>query len=179
MKKVLYLISNTFFYAFSIFLVIVLLLSILSFFEKYWGINVPFVEILGDKEEFNSKINLPFVNATIQYNFSLSILFMWFWLLFYAIYFFTLKEFFKIFIEKNVFNKKSIEKLTLFFRLNIIPLITCVGIILHSLLNKRNENLEEEYTIIFIHVCIAIVVYLYLDIFKKGKTLQEENDLTI
>lgn len=179
MKKVLYLISNTFFYAFCIFFVIVLLFSALSFLEKYWSIDIPFVEILEENSDFNSVIKLPVINATIQYDFSLSILFMWFWLLFYALYFFTLKEFFKIFIAKNVFTKKSIKKLAFFFKLNFVPIIFSLGIVVFNLFKATNENFEEEYTFITIHSCIAIIVYLYLEIFKKGQKLQEENDLTI
>ena len=38
---------------------------------------------------------------------------------------------------------------------------------------------EDDYFIVFAHLVIAFLMYLYLDALKKGSRIQEENDLTI
>jgi len=179
MKKIISIIAQTFFYVFSICFVFVLLFSILSFLEKYVGLNMPFITILDYDNVFDAQLNIPIVNAIIKYNFSYSILYLWLWLLFYSIYFYTLKEFFKIFTNENLFNNKSLKKLATFFKLNFIPLILNIFIISYICLQDNNENIEEEIVMVIFHAIVGIIVYLYIDVFKKGKQLQDENDLMI
>ncbi|QRM88179.1 DUF2975 domain-containing protein [Lacinutrix sp. WUR7] len=179
MKKIISKCAQAFFYVFSTCFVFIFLLSILSFLEKYFGFDMPFVAVLEGNENFNAQITIPFINAVFSYNFSYSILFMWLWLLFYSIYFYTLKDFFQIFTKNNLFNKESLKKLIIFFRLNLIPLAINILVVLYSSLKQKNENIEEELIMIFIHGCVGIIVYLYIDVFKKGIQLQEENNLTI
>lgn len=179
MKKTISISAQAFFYVFSTCFVFVFLFSIFSFLEKYFGIDIHFVTVLEGNENFNAQIKIPFINAVFSYNFSYTILYMWLWLLFYSIYFYTLKEFFKIFTKNNIFNEESLQKLTLFFKINLIPLVINVLIVLCILFEQEGENMEEEIFMIVIHSCVGVIVYLYIDVFKKGIQLQEENNLTI
>ncbi|MCI2229323.1 DUF2975 domain-containing protein [Polaribacter sp. MSW13] len=156
------------------------LFSILSLFEKYEFFDAPFVDILeNDIDGFNVKISIPFIEGIVKYQFSYTIIFMWLWLLFYAIFFYVLKDFFKIFIDNELFTAKHLNKLKIFFRLNFIPIILNIGSIVMGWIENKKVSFEEEYFFVFIHTCIAIIIYTYIDIFKKGQRLQEENDLTI
>lgn len=180
MKIILFRSSQVLFYIISCSFLFVFIVSVLSFVEKYGGVNMPFVTMLGNESLHNAQINVPFINATFSYKFSYSILFMWAWLFFYALFFYTLKEFFKIFIRKSVFDKVSINKLKLFLQLNYIPILINLVIILYDYFFSSNGyNFEEEFIFIVFHVCIGLLVYLYLDVFKKAKVLQDENDLMI
>ncbi|PKH50024.1 hypothetical protein CXF68_04580 [Tenacibaculum sp. Bg11-29] len=180
MKKIIYICAKTFFYLFTFFFVFVLLFSILSLVEKHGILDVPYVDIIeNDVDDFNAKIKIPIVNGIIKYQFSYTIVFMWLWLLFYSIYFYVLKDFFRIFIDNELFNAKSLNKLKIFFKLNFIPIILNIGIIVIGWTKKEKVSFEEEYFFIFIHSCVALLIYLYIDLFKKGRRLQEENNLTI
>ncbi|WP_087521652.1 DUF2975 domain-containing protein [Polaribacter sp. SA4-12] len=180
MKKIIYICAKSFFYIFSTFFLFVFLFSILSLIEQYRFFDAPFVDVLeNDVNGFNAQISIPFIKGVIKYQFSYTIIFMWLWLLFYSIYFYVLKEFFKIFIEDELFTTKSLNKLKIFFRLNFIPIILNTGIIIMGWIENEKVSFEEEYFYLFIHSCIALIIYTYIDIFKKGQKLQEENDLTI
>jgi len=179
MKKIIAIVAQVFFYMFSISCVFVLIFSVLSFVEKYIGFDMPFVTILDATDTFDAQINIPFIKAVFKYSFTYSIVLMWLWLLFYSIYFYVLKEFFKVFTNNHLFNITSLKKLITFFRLNFIPLVLNSVIVLWILFKQDNESIEEEIMMIIFHSCVAVIVYLYIDVFKKGKELQDENDLMI
>ncbi|WP_317167237.1 DUF2975 domain-containing protein [Winogradskyella helgolandensis] len=100
-------------------------------------------------------------------------------LVFYVIYFYTLKEFFKVFIEAQVFNAKSLKRLRIFFYINLIPLVYAVVLTIYQVLQNGKFKFEEDQGIAMFHLFIVFLVYLYMDIIKKGNEIQEENDLTI
>ena len=104
---------------------------------------------------------------------------MWSAMLYYAIYFYVFKEFLKIFVKKNMFEGPSIKRLQFFLILNIIPLIYILIFTASFLIKGVAIRLEDDYFIVFAHLVIAFLIYLYLDALKKGKHLQEENELTI
>ena len=89
------------------------------------------------------------------------------------------KEFLKVFIEKKVFESMSLKRMRFFMILNLLPLIYIIAFSLSFLVRGIPVRLEDDYFIVFAHVVIAFLIYLYLDVLKKGKYVQEENDLTI
>lgn len=180
MKQIAYTLSRGLFYAFAVFFCFVFIFSILAFVEHYFGWNVPFVDIYNNTGQQYAKISLPFIDFKVEFIFSfLIVIAMWIGLLFYVVYFYTLKEFFRVFIEDEVFNYKSLKRLKTFFYINLIPIVYAVGISIGQLIKDGRFKFEEDQGIAIFHLLVAFLVYLYMDLLKKGKVLQEENDLTI
>ncbi len=175
MKQLAYISSKVLFYFFSILFLFIVVFSILSYFEYKFGIQIPFVEVF----EKHSKINVPLLGLRINVPYSYAILMMWSAMLYYAIYFYAFKEFLKVFIEKKIFETKSLKRLHFFLKLNLIPLIYIIVFTASFLLRGADLRLHDDYFIVLAHLVIAFLIYLYLDILKKGKSVQEENDLTI
>ncbi|MEP1488952.1 MAG: DUF2975 domain-containing protein [Algibacter sp.] len=175
MKKSAYISSIILFYSFSILFLFILVFSILSYFEYKFGVDIPFVDILQNR----AKVNVPLLGLHINIPFNYSILIMWTAMLFYAVYFYTFKNFLKVFIEKRMFETKSLKRLQFFLILNLVPLIYIVMFTASFLLRGINIRFEDDYFIVLTHLVISFLMYLYLDILKKGKHVQEENDLTI
>ncbi len=175
MKQLAYISSKLLFYFFSILFLFIMVFSILSYFEYKFNIQIPFVEIL----ENHQKINVPLLGLRINVPLNYSILLMWSAILYYAVYFYAFKEFLKVFIERKTFDTKSLKRLRFFLKLNLIPLVYIVTFTISTLLRGVNIRLVDDYFIVFAHLVIAFLIYLYLDILKKGKYIQEENDLTI
>ena len=180
MKHIIYILSKGLFYAFTVFFIFVLVFSTLAFAEYYLGWDVPFVELSQKTSITYANINLPFLDMHVGFIFKLTVVFaMWIGILFYAIYFYTLKEFFKVFIEEKVFSTKSFERLKIFFIINLIPLGYALGLSIYQIIKNGSFKFEEDQGIAIFHLFIAFLVYLYMDIIKKGNLVQEENDLTI
>ena len=175
MKKLAYITSVILFYSFSVLFLFILIFSILSYFEYKFNVDIPFVDILQNR----AKVNVPLLGLRINIPFSYSILIMWTAMLFYAIYFYAFKNFLKVFIEKKMFEAKSLKRLQFFLILNLIPLIYIVFFTASFLLKGASIRFEDDYFIVLAHLIIGFLIYLYLDILKKGKHVQEENDLTI
>lgn len=175
MKKLAYITSIVLFYSITALLVFVMLFSILSYFEYKFGVQIPFVEIL----ENRAKVKVPILGLRINIPFNYSILIMWTAMSYYAIYFYAFKEFLKVFVEKRMFETKSLKRLRFFLILNIVPLIYIIIFTASFLLKGVAIRLEDDYFIVFAHLVIAFLIYLYLDVLKKGRHVQEENDLTI
>lgn len=152
-----------------------MIFSILSYFEYKFGIQIPFVEII----ENRPKVLVPILGLRINIPLNYAILIMWTSMSFYAIYFYAFKEFLRVFVEKNMFEVKSLKRLKFFLILNLIPLIYIILFTASFLIKGSAFRLEDDYFIVFAHLVIAFLLYLYLDIVKKGKRVQEENDLTI
>lgn len=137
--------------------------------------QIPFVDVF----ENHAKINVPLLGLRIGVPFNYAILIMWTSMSFYAIYFYAFKEFLKVFVEKNMFEVKSLKRLKFFLILNLIPLVYIILFTASFLIKGKVFRLEDDYFIVFAHLVIAFLLYLYLDVVKKGKRVQEENDLTI
>lgn len=175
MKKLAYISSKILFYCYSTLSLFIMIFSILSYFEYKFGLQIPFVEVF----ENHSKINVPILGLRINVPYNYAILIMWTAMSFYAIYFYAFKEFLRVFIENKVFEAKSLKRLRFFLKLNLIPLIYIIIFAASFLLKGADFRLHDDYFIVFAHLVIAFLIYLYLDILKKGKYIQEENDLTI
>jgi hypothetical protein len=175
MKKLAYITSTILFYSIAALQLFIFLFSILSYFEYRFGIQIPFVEIL----ENRAKVKVPILGLGINIPFNYSIFIMWSAMLYYAIYFYAFKEFLRVFIRKEVFEAQSLKRLRFFLKLNFIPLVYILFFTASFILRDVPIRLEDDYFIVFAHLVVAFLIYLYLDILKKGKHIQEENDLTI
>jgi Protein of unknown function (DUF2975) len=175
MKQTAYIASKLLFYFYLSLYLFIMVFSILSYFEYKFGIQIPFVEII----ENRPKVHVPILGLRINIPLNYSILIMWTSMLYYAIYFYAFKEFLRVFVEKNMFEVKSLKRLQFFLILNLVPLFCVIIFTALFFINGRAFRLEGDYYIVFAHLVIAFLLYLYLDVLKKGKRIQEENDLTI
>ena len=160
MKKAAYISSKLLFYAYAILYLFIMVFSILSYFEYKFGIQIPFVKIF----ENHSKIKVPILGLRINIPFNYSIFIMWTVMLYYAIYFYSFKEFLNVFTKKNMFEVKSLKRLRLFLNLNIIPLVYIILFNIATLTRGANFRLEDDYIIVLTHLVIAFLMYLYLDV---------------
>ena len=175
MKKLAYISSKLLFYFFSLLCVFIMVFSILSYFEYKFGVEIPFVEII----ENRPKIHVPILGLRINIPLNYAILIMWSAMLYYAVYFYAFKEFLKVFIETNMFEAKTLKRLRFFLILNCIPLIYIIIFTASFLIRGAKFRLQDDYFIVLAHLVIAFLLYLYLDVLKKGRGIQEENKLTI
>lgn len=175
MKKLAYITSLILFYFIATVLLFVFLFSILSFFEYKLGLQIPFVEVF----ENHSKIKVPLLGLNIGVPLNYSVLIMWTAMTYYIIYFYAFKEFLKVFVEKRMFETKSLKRLRFFLILNAVPLVYIILFTASFLIKGVAIRFEDDYFIVLAHLVIAFLIYLYLDVLKKGKYIQEENDLTI
>lgn len=180
MKNFIYLLSKLFFYGFSLFTILLTFYSILGVLEFYeiFQFSSVIIEDFGLLGNSFITIILPVIELKIMLRFGFLLLFILASLLFYSYYFYVLKEFFQLFINEKVFVETSLKKLHLFYKINYVPAIVFLGRALLSIL--KGFPLDTELVIIsFIHFVIAILLYYYMDLVKKGMQVQEENDLTI
>ncbi len=175
MKQIAYIASKVLFYFYLSLYLFIMVFSILSYFEYKFGIQIPFVDIF----ENHAKVHVPLLGLRIGVPFNYSILIMWIVMSYYAIYFYAFKEFLRVFVEKNMFEIKSLKRLQFFLMLNLISLVYIILFTASFLIKGKAFRLEDDYFIVFAHLVIAFLLYLYLDVLKKGKRVQEENDLTI
>jgi hypothetical protein len=180
MKKIAYYISNGFFYAFSLFFIFVFVFSILAFVEYNLDWDIPFVDIRQETFHDYATIKIPILELNVGFVFSFIIaVVMWIGFLFYTIYFYALKEFFNVFNKENTFSQDSIKKLKLFLWLNLIVVIYGLIWTIVESIKLSQFKFDEALFLLLVHGFIALIVYLYMDVFKKGSKSQEENDLTI
>lgn len=175
MKKIAYIMATIVFYLVATFLLFVMIFSILSYLEYNFGMQIPFVEII----ENRPKVKVPFLNLSINIPLNYSIIIMWVVIAYYIFYLHAFKEFLKVFIKEKIFKETSLKHLRFFLKLNIIPLIYIIIFSTSLVIKGATFRLHDDYFIVFAHLVISFVVYLYLDVFKKGMSVQEENDLTI
>lgn len=175
MKQTAYIASKLLFYLYLSLYIFIMVFSILSYFEYKFGIQIPFVEIIDNRP----KVHVPVLGLGINIPLNSAILIMWTSMLYYAIYFYAFKEFLRVFVEKNMFEVKSLKRLQFFLILNLIPLVYIILFTGSFLIKGKAFRLEDDYFIVFAHLVIAFLLYLYLDVLKKGRRVQEENDLTI
>lgn len=181
MKNLVYQFSKMFFYGFTFLFFFVLLFSSLSFLEDILGWNVPFVNIKtyeGFKQAF---IRVPILE--ISFVFPIKTIFpaiiMSLSLLYYVVFFYALRNFFKIFIKENLFSKESLKQLKLFRKVNLIAVLITITLILITTIKKRSFQFDEEVLVFTIHFFIAFLIYFFVELIKRGNILQQENDLTI
>lgn len=181
MKKIAYTFSKLFFYGFSLLTLFVIVFSLLSFLEHTLGWNVPFVEFEKHNHNGYTFVMIPLINLGFGFptGHILKMLIMFLTLIFYVVYFYSLKGFFKIFVLENTFSSKSIRRLSVFYKLNFIPVIFSFLGVSYGVFIRRRMYFDEEHVFLILHLSIAFLMYLYLDLVKKGQIIQEENDLTI
>jgi hypothetical protein len=179
MQKIAFLFSKASFWGFALFSSFILLFSVLSYLEYYFNWAIPFVELTKRNANNYAVISIPFTGGIVEFLMSFTIIIMWFTFIYYSLYFYVLQSFFEIFIAEKTFKNKSVEKLTNFYKLNYVPVIVgIIGIILrYSMYNDL--NFDEPHFFVLIHLIIAFFLYFYLDLIKKGNSIQQENDLTI
>ncbi|GGG23068.1 hypothetical protein GCM10011344_24700 [Dokdonia pacifica] len=175
LSKITYLVSRIFFYICAAFTVFIFLFSALSFFENRFNIDMPLITIV----ENQTSITIPFSKLHIEFINSFGIIALWLSFGFYAFYFYALSEFFKVFTKTKVFTQYSIKKLKLFGSLNLIPPVFILLYFIIDRIQNTPLRMDSEYILPIPHLCIALFVYLYIDLIKKGKRVQDENDLTI
>ncbi|WP_439130596.1 DUF2975 domain-containing protein [Polaribacter sp.] len=175
MKKTAFIISKITFWGFALFSSILIPFSLLSFLEYYFSWDIPFVEIVQRDGLDFAKIK----NIGVEFWINYTIILMWGTFIYYSIYFYILQSFFKIFITQKTFEENSLQKLKLFYRINFIPvIIDFIGIIIRYILFD-SLRFDEPHFFVLIHLLLAFFLYFYLDLIKKGNTIQQENDLTI
>lgn len=175
MKKIAFLISKLTFWGFGLFSMIVISLSIVSLLEYYFNWDIPFIDIVTRENLDYAKINGIGVEFWINY----TIILMWGTFIYYTFYFYVLQSFFKIFITQKTFEENSLKKLTLFYRLNYIPVIIGFMGITYRYISLNRFKFDEPHFFVLIHLIIAFFLYFYLDLIKKGSFIQQENELTI
>lgn len=122
MKKLAYLALKVFFYAFSIFFIFVLVVSILAFTEYTFGWDAPFAEITNQNGEDVAVIKIPLIELSVGFVFNIAVAFvMWIGLLFYTSYFFVLIEFLKVVVVHKSYNVRSLKRVQSSFYINLIP----------------------------------------------------------
>lgn len=175
MKKLAYISATLLFYFIATVLIFVFLFSVLSFFEYKFEWQIPFVDIINGK----GKVYVPLLGLGINVPFNYNVFIMWIAMAYYMFYFYAFKEFLKVFVEKRVFDGKSLKRLRFFLILNVMPIIYIVIFTASFLLKDTPIRFEDDYFIVLAHLVIAFLVYLYLEVLKKGNQIQQENDLTI
>ncbi len=176
LTKIVYFISRAFFYCSIVFISFIIVFSLLSFIESNSSINIPLVE----SSEVYTKVIIPFMRMHVEFQNSLvGFSLMSLSLIFYALYFYSLSNFFNVFTKTNLFTDDSIQKLKFFSKLNILPLVIALITILIDQFRGVKFKMDSEYGLVAFHFLIAILVYFYLDLIKKGKLIKDDNDLTI
>lgn len=175
MKKTAFLLSTCTFWGFTLFSIIAIPLSLLAFLEYYFNWDFPFIEIVKRDSLDFAKIK----NIGIEFWLKYTVVSMWATLIFYSIYFYTLKNFFGVFISARTFEEESLKQFIKFYKLNFVPVfIGFIGIIIQfASLNKF--EFDEPHFFVILHLIVAFFLYFYLDLIRKGNNIQQENDLTI
>jgi len=175
MKKTAFLLSKCIFWGFTLFSIIAIPLSLLAFLEYYFNWDFSFIEIVKRDTLDFAKIN----NIGIEFWLKYTVVSMWATLIFYSVYFYTLKNFFGVFISARTFEEESLKQFIKFYKLNFVPVfIGFIGIIIQFASINKFE-FDEPHFFVIIHLIVAFFLYFYLDLIRKGNNIQQENDLTI
>ena len=122
-------------------------------------------------------IDIPLTDTSINGNYQFrDILTISLGLLFGALFFFVLSNIFKALVQHIIFNKNATKSLTLFTGLNLV-----VGPILYFIIHfliMQKTNFNDIHNLI-LHLIFGMIALFLTYIFKKGNTVQIENDLTI
>tara|TARA_R110000744_G_C19265779_1_gene551863 strand:- start:25 stop:393 length:369 start_codon:yes stop_codon:yes gene_type:complete len=122
-------------------------------------------------------MEIPLTGTSIkgEYQFS-DILTIHLVLFFGVLFFYIISNIFKALKESIIFNKKIIQNLTLFTILNLI-----IGPVLYFVIHypiMKKADFGDVHNLILLLIFGVISLFL-TNIFKKGYTVQSENDLTI
>ncbi|MFS4483995.1 DUF2975 domain-containing protein [Hyunsoonleella sp. 2307UL5-6] len=175
MKKLAYVTSKILFYTIAIVLLFLFVFSIFAFLEYKFELDILFVDVIDNR----GKVHVPVLGLNINVPFNYAIFIMWIVMAYYIIYFYAFKEFLKVFVKKELFDKRSLKRLRLFLILNMLPLGYIIIFTSSFLIKGVSIRFGDDYFIVFAHLVIAFLIYLYLDVLKKGRYIKEENDLTI
>jgi hypothetical protein len=104
---------------------------------------------------------------------------MWIGILFYVFYFKLLSKFLSVFVKEDSFSRTSLVRLNSFFYINLIPIVYAIAFTFYKVFKSEPLTFEEDHGMALFHLIIALIVYLYIDIAKKGNLIKAENDLTI
>lgn len=119
------------------------------------------------------------MQLNVEFLLSFKVVLMWGTMIYYSVYFYVLQNFFNLFIAKKTFKEQSLKKLTLFYKLNFIPVIVgFTGIVIRYIMFEALQ-FDEPHFFALIHLIIAFFLYFYLDLIREGNNIQQENDLTI
>jgi hypothetical protein len=142
--------------------------------------DISFISFFEQSGKAYASVKIPFIQSYVQFQYTLiNIGVMWVSIFFYVIYFKLLSRFFSVFVDESSFSKESLEKLKHFFYINLLPIIYAIGFTIYQLLLANGFKFEEDHGMAIFHLIIALIVYLYMDIAKKGNLIKAENDLTI
>lgn len=180
MKRSLHLLSQALFYTSIVFLGFVVFSSFLVMLDSAYNWDVSFIRFFEQNGKTYASVKIPFIESFIQFQYSLlTIVVMWISILFYVIYFKLLSRFFSVFVEEDSFSKESVSRLKHFLYINLLPIIYAIGFTIYQVFKAGDFKFEEDHGMAIFHLIIAGIVYLYVDIAKKGNLIKTENDLTI
>ena len=171
MKSILYKFSKLFFYGFVLFAIVLTFGALCAALEHNDLVEFSFIS-------FQQNEVLMFRFFIVQVLYGAVLFFIIMALCFYCFYFYILKNFFQLFTEEKVFSEKNIQNLKYFQKLNYIPAIVFLGRGLYPLINQNKIDGELVIIAIF-HLLLALILWYFLELFKKGFYIQTENDLTI
>ncbi len=100
-----------------------MIFSILSFFEYYYGVDVPFVEII----ENYPKIHVPLFGLRINVPMNFAVIIMWLVMSYYALYFYSFKGFLKVFVKEKMFEYESLNRLRFFFKIKYYSFVVYIN----------------------------------------------------
>jgi hypothetical protein len=180
MKRSLYLLSQALFYTSVVFLGFVVISSLIVMLDSAYNWDISFIILFEQNGKTFASVKIPFIETFIQFQYSLlTIVVMWISILFYVIYFRLLSRFFSVFVEEDSFSKESLLRLKHFLYINFLPVIYAIGFTGYQVLKADGFKFEQDHGMAIFHLIIAVIVYLYVDIAKKGNLIKAENDLTI
>jgi len=180
MKRSLHLLSQALFYTSVVFLGFVIISCLIVMLDSAYNWDVSFIRFFEQNGKTYASVKIPFIETFIQFQYSLlTIVVMWISILFYVIYFKLLSRFFSVFVDEDSFSKKSLLRLKHFLYINLLPIIYALVFTVYQVLKAGDVKFEEDHGMAIFHLIIAVIVYLYVDIAKKGNTIKAENDLTI
>jgi hypothetical protein len=110
LKQTAYIASKLLFYLYLSLYIFIMVFSILSYFEYKFGIQIPFVEIIDNRP----KVHVPVLGLGINIPLNSAILIMWTSMLYYAIYFYALKEFLRVFVAITIFLNTQFDSFGLY-----------------------------------------------------------------
>lgn len=96
--------------------------------------------------------------------------------LFYIIFFYLLSMIFKTFKAEILFTKTAIKQLNYFALLNLIAVPFFYVLIRFIIMHKQTYRNPAA---VLLHMLLGIFILFIIAVFKRGFTVQSENDLTI
>ncbi len=92
----------------------------------------------------------------------------------YGAFFWLLSRVFDVFTKEKLFTQKAYQRLRRFYIINL-----CAPIVLLVLFHFLFSVDKGDTMIVFLHMLLGVFIFFLAAIFKKGLTLQENQDLII